>query len=492
MQMVPVQVWTPCDGASPMVDQSWQQPDSHWPVMWQTQYQMGQEALQDQQDQKTEEPDLNSEEMVLPVRTGASRRQRRLRMLQLRELQELEELQAQQEMSRPRRQEKKTKMQPKISQWTQWFQPQDHHQIVPDEAVRRKVPLTPLRLSKPPKLAGDGEDTDTPGSDCSNHLAADTMDSLPSCIFPPTPEHTPSNSPRLGADTLDSLPSITFPTLDSLPSIADTSLVTGSASHAKSDSMSHMGAASSWAPSMSGGVRPRHTDAECDVLLRQLDADDLSERKQAIKSVTELAWPLAASTAGCRVVQHALDLATDSERVTLAEQLKGRVVEALMCPHANHVLQKCVELLPAESLQFVIDEMHDHVVVAARHRYGCRVLERLIERAWQTESLVDDVLADTNQLCRHPFGNFVVQHVLKLGTARQKRSIVGTLHADIQRLARHRVASHVVRCALVNASEEDRQLLIGALTADPEDLADLAHHHCGSYVVRQLRKDVRR
>lgn len=169
----------------------------------------------------------------------------------------------------------------------------------------------------------------------------------------------------------------------------------------------------------------------------------------------------------------------------------GNVLEASTCPNANHVLQKCVELLPPDKLQFIVEEVSSHVATMARHRYGCRVLERLIERAWRTESLVDEVLADTSMLCCHPFGNFVVQHVLKLGTPMQRRSVVEILHTDIQRLTRHRVASHVVRCALANGQPEDRQRLVDALIADPA-FADLAHHHCGSYVVRELRKGKQR
>merc|ERR1719203_600687 len=105
------------------------------------------------------------------------------------------------------------------------------------------------------------------------------------------------------------------------------------------------------------------------------------------------------------------------------------------------------------------------------------------------QSLTDKVLASAEQLCRHPFGNFVVQHLLEHGTPEQRRAVVDMLCADLQRLARHRVASHVVRSALKNASAEDKQRLVSNLSADAENLADLAHHHCGSFVVREMRRE---
>merc|ERR1719203_1658492 len=105
------------------------------------------------------------------------------------------------------------------------------------------------------------------------------------------------------------------------------------------------------------------------------------------------------------------------------------------------------------------------------------------------QSLTDKVLAGAEQLCRHPFGNFVVQHLLEHGTPEQQRALVDMLRADIQRLARHRVASHVVRSALKNASPEDKQRLVSDLSVDAENLTDLAHHHCGSFVIREMRRE---
>mmetsp|Transcript_56361 Transcript_56361/g.175040 ORF Transcript_56361/g.175040 Transcript_56361/m.175040 type:complete len:316 (+) Transcript_56361:55-1002(+) len=202
-------------------------------------------------------------------------------------------------------------------------------------------------------------------------------------------------------------------------------------------------------------------------------------------------WALAQDPCGSRRVQQALEeAADDQERAGLAMELRGHVLEALQCPHANHVLQKCIELMPADRVQFVLAELKGHAVGAARHRYGCRVLERLIEHcsSSQTAGLVDEVLAGAQQLCRHTFGNFVIQHILVHGMADQRQKVASVLCADVQRLARHRVASHVVRCALVHCSPKDRQTLALAMSADAGEFADLAHHHCGSFVVREMKR----
>merc|ERR1711920_1153398 len=85
---------------------------------------------------------------------------------------------------------------------------------------------------------------------------------------------------------------------------------------------------------------------------------------------------------GSRRVQEALkEAANEAVREELVSKLKGHVLEAMVCPHANFVLQKSIELSPAHSLQFVVDELKasNSVTRAARHKYACRILQRLFE-----------------------------------------------------------------------------------------------------------------
>ena len=42
-------------------------------------------------------------------------------------------------------------------------------------------------------------------------------------------------------------------------------------------------------------------------------------------------------------------------------------------PAGNHVVQKCIERLPPERVQFVVDEIRQAVDRMALHCYGCRV-----------------------------------------------------------------------------------------------------------------------
>lgn len=284
-------------------------------------------------------------------------------------------------------------------------------------------------------------------------------------LWPPTPESTPPGSPRAAE----------------------------AAPQAWQGMLPAWQVAAEEAPSVDFSPPPLDGEkaTEYGHLLQQLG--DASRLPALVEWVTAAAWPLASSPGGCRVVQGALEAADGPQRLAIAEQLHGHVWEASLSPHANHVLQKCVEVLPPDRVDFVLSEMRGHAIAAARHRYGCRVLERIVEHCppEQTEELVSEVLSGAAQLCRHTFGNFVIQHILEHGTPAQRHGVAEVLHADIQRLARHRVASYVVRSALVHCTPEDRNWLVQTMKADAVELQDLTHHHCGSFVVREMRRGER-
>jgi len=98
-----------------------------------------------------------------------------------------------------------------------------------------------------------------------------------------------------------------------------------------------------------------------------------------------------------------------------------------------------------------------------------------------------EVMSDAPRLCRHPFGNFVLQHILEHGTVAQQSGVVDVLINDAPSLARHRIASHVLQCALVHCTSHDRERLTSALTSGgAEELKSLAHSQYGSFVVRGI------
>lgn len=160
-----------------------------------------------------------------------------------------------------------------------------------------------------------------------------------------------------------------------------------------------------------------------------------------------LVVPLSTHEQGCRLLQTAFAIYTTEETKVLAQEFKGWVRECVESPHANHVLQRLVELMPPASLSFLLPELKRHWEFAAlaKHKYGCRILERMFEHYTGCgrigAELTDFVRGGLHEqsvlkeLCFHTFGNFVVQHILEHGSKDQRDCVVEALRSDLENAA---------------------------------------------------------
>lgn len=214
-----------------------------------------------------------------------------------------------------------------------------------------------------------------------------------------------------------------------------------------------------------------------------------------IKCLKGQVWRLSRDANGCRVVQEALELG--SRGVTdLANELQGHVLEAVMCPYANYVVQKIVSHLSVAASSFVAKELQGNAVRAAKHRFACRILCRLLEfcGSGPTSQLVDELLArddgEHENLCSHSFAHHVIQSILEHGEERHKKIIAKMLLSDLWRYATHKNSSYLIEKALCYCSDEDQTKLIAQL-GYPQALLDLAMTQYGSFVARALLHDGR-
>lgn len=194
---------------------------------------------------------------------------------------------------------------------------------------------------------------------------------------------------------------------------------------------------------------------------------------------------------GCRVVQSALDVASSSVKEALLDELHGCVLSALSSPHANFVIQKVIEVFPVSSTNFVAEELATFAAEVARHRFGCRVLSRLVEHhlcsassSPATNNLVDELLLGADQLIRHNFARHVLELILEHGSQENKHSLAEIIRTNIFDYAKHRSASYVVEKAFAFCAAGDIEAMSRELLMDTERLLALAVHECGVHVVK--------
>ena len=53
--------------------------------------------------------------------------------------------------------------------------------------------------------------------------------------------------------------------------------------------------------------------------------------------------------------------------------------------NGNHVIQKIIELVPRQHLDFIMNTIRGQVSSLASHAYGCRVIQRMLEHGTEED-----------------------------------------------------------------------------------------------------------
>lgn len=228
------------------------------------------------------------------------------------------------------------------------------------------------------------------------------------------------------------------------------------------------------------------------MIMEQLDGRNHRRRLAILKWLRPATLDLAFSACGCRVMQKVLEVAGGDDRTSLIAEFHGLVTKLLESPHGNHVLQKFIEVMPPHSVQFMVEELAQYPgswVAVVRHKFGCRVSERLLEHCSveMTAPLIAVIMNDAHTLSRHPYANYVVQHVIEYGSQAHRNLIISSLvRGGVPALAQHRVASNVVEHAIEHCCQEGRDTLARAVLSDVFALVSMGCSRYGSYSVRRL------
>lgn len=247
----------------------------------------------------------------------------------------------------------------------------------------------------------------------------------------------------------------------------------------------------------------------------RLESYDREQRQFVVRWTLKAPRPLAQNRNGTRIVQKAIEVASQSDRDALVNKLREYVRELYQCPHGNHVLAKIIEVVPSTSPSIGSVIAAFRVIgtgVISRHRYGCRLMERLIEHCDDNHEtqpefagLLDEVENESGLLCKHGFGNFVVQHLLEHGSRERRRAILAkmmdtTAETTLQQpgqndikglpqLAAHRTASHTVQKLLDHSDDEGKLTIVQNLlrAEKPNSVVDVACSRYGSFVIEQIK-----
>jgi|Transcript_56587 pumilio RNA-binding family len=242
------------------------------------------------------------------------------------------------------------------------------------------------------------------------------------------------------------------------------------------------------------------------VIQKLFDIGSAEQRKAIAEQLQGQVVNLSMDQHGCRVIQKALQLLPREAQMKLALEIQDKssgtdkVRECIENMHGNHVIQKCIEQMPPDSVNFIIESVSKSVDQMAEHMYGCRIIQRLLEHCapHQLEGMLEKIKAHTTELAKHLYGNYVVQHMLEHGRQEDKKAILDAITLNVVEFAKSKCSSNVVeKCFEIasigehaDALREERQRLYAALlTPQPGNLMpikQLTDDKFGNYIVQRM------
>jgi mRNA-binding protein PUF3 len=180
------------------------------------------------------------------------------------------------------------------------------------------------------------------------------------------------------------------------------------------------------------------------------------------------------------------------QQAELVEELQADVLKCVKDQNGNHVVQKAIERVPTEHIQFVIEAFGGQVHVLATHPYGCRVIQRILEycKPHDQATVLEELHQCASTLITDQYGNYVTQHVIQHGKPEDRAKIIKIITAQLLTLSKHKFASNVVEKSIQFGTDEQRKAIVAQLTAMHSDgtspLQLMMKDQYGNYVIQKL------
>ncbi|KAL8689413.1 MAG: hypothetical protein Q9218_004913 [Villophora microphyllina] len=197
---------------------------------------------------------------------------------------------------------------------------------------------------------------------------------------------------------------------------------------------------------------------------------------------------------GCRVVQKALEhILTDQQASLIGELQKDKqVMRCVKDQNGNHVVQKAIERIPAEHIQFIVNAFTGQVHELSKHAYGCRVIQRMLEHCVEPtrSAILQELHGCAQHLIGDQYGNYVTQHIIEHGREEDRTRIISLVTSNIINYSKHKFASNVVETCIKFGKSEQRKKIVDVLTAVNEkgdsNLQYLIRDQYCNYVIQTL------
>ncbi|KAL4294673.1 hypothetical protein AHAS_Ahas18G0251600 [Arachis hypogaea] len=192
---------------------------------------------------------------------------------------------------------------------------------------------------------------------------------------------------------------------------------------------------------------------------------------------------------GTRVAQKMLTSLRDPVQIAYTvRRLMYITVPLLKNANGGYVIQQCVRVFTESCQKVIFDEIARNCVDVATDKKGCSVIQKCMAHGAGVPILllVKSIILNSGILSADPFGNYVVQYIIKRNILEPPvtKMIVQHLRGRYAELSMNRHASHVIEVLFRHSDPTDVAIIIMELVNSP-DFVNLLRHYYGNYVAQR-------
>lgn len=224
------------------------------------------------------------------------------------------------------------------------------------------------------------------------------------------------------------------------------------------------------------------------VIQKFLEIGTQGQKKALATTMKPIFFELSMNIYGCRVVQKVcsyirlfapipssprlhigqiadasqiLDVAGLEQRLELIQVLKPHMLQLMRDSNGNHVVQKIIDVMQREFLDFIMETMRGQIAALSEHRFACRVVQKMLDKGTDKDrkDIFDEFIPQAGRLAPNEFGNYVAQVILEKGADEDKSALITLLTPMAVGLSKQQAASNVVeKCISFGTPAQVRQL----------------------------------
>uniref|UniRef100_M4FBE2 PUM-HD domain-containing protein n=1 Tax=Brassica campestris TaxID=3711 RepID=M4FBE2_BRACM len=219
-------------------------------------------------------------------------------------------------------------------------------------------------------------------------------------------------------------------------------------------------------------------------LISTFDQSQLQKMASLLTSDSEYFMEVVRNKYGSRRVQKLLGVSVDVDAL-FYDAILQRFFDIMTDKYASYVAIRAVVVFDQVKKHVMYKHVLHYALDIARYQYGCVALNEVIIDAddpLYRNRLLDVVARDALFLSNDLWGNFVVQHVLKLYDLRCTHNVAVSLRGHCVDLSFKKYGSYIVE-KLLEAEVSMGMVVVELLKCDGDRLMRLARSEIGNFVV---------